>query len=80
MLFSNDPKKRHEQVMDLLHVCTATRGSRETFYNECMDYYMKGGANINASRANKIKPIVKRQSAFLVHVQPELTRNLLCIP
>lgn len=65
MLFSNDPKKRHEQVMDLLYVCTATRGSRETFYNECMDYYMKGGANINSSRANKIKPIVKRQSAFL---------------
>ncbi len=65
MILPRDPTKLLYTVLDMVRMCTSTRGTRETFYNENMAYYMQGGTDISRGRANKVKPVVNRQASFL---------------
>ncbi len=65
MILPRDPTKLLYAVLDMVRMCTSTRGTRETFYNENMSYYMQGGTDISRGRANKVKPVVNRQASFL---------------
>jgi len=65
MILPKNPQKLLYTVLEMVRVCTSTRGSRESFYNECMSYYMQGGLDQSRGRANKIKPVVNRQASFL---------------
>lgn len=72
MKFSSNPRRLNDQVLDLIWKCNASRSNRDGFYTECKDYYTKGGTQMDAGPANKIKPIVNRQSSFLY--APESTK------
>src|ERR1700739_3911353 len=65
MILPRNPNKLLEAVLDMIRVCTSTRGTRESFYNDCDSYYYQGSLDTARGRANKIKPGGNRQSAFL---------------
>lgn len=65
MKFKEKPADLLDQVLDILWTCKMGQGQRGQFYNECQDFYLKGGVDGQNTRANKIKPVINRQAAFL---------------
>ena len=65
MIFKTGKNDLLDQVLDIVWTCKMGQGQRSSFYNECQDFYLKGGTEGMGARANKIKPVINRQSAFL---------------
>lgn len=65
MIFKTSKKDLLDQVLDIVWTCKMGQGQRSAFYNECQDFYLKGGTEGMGARANKIKPVINRQAAFL---------------
>jgi hypothetical protein len=65
MKFKTKPNDLLDQVLEILWTCRQGLGQRVQFYGDCQDFYLKGGPGGTSARANKIKPVINRQSAFL---------------
>ena len=65
MQFRAGSRNRRDDILEAAFHCGQSRSKRIPYYRKCKDLYLYGGDPSVITRANKIKPTVNAQSAFL---------------
>lgn len=60
-----DPRFRKEQANEIRDYCMASASDRADFYHKCRHGFRYGSRDVEQSRHNKIKPIIKQLASFL---------------